>query len=110
MSYRLQNKFYMVDKRSNMQLADIKSNPRGGKILIDISDRAIGVRVYPPSGSEHYKLLRLDRLHGSTCHQKPLHDKHSKIMRREALDVYNVLYPDFSGTLSTKIFSATTYT
>ena len=42
-----------------MQLSGINSKPRGGKILRDIIDRAIGVCLYPPPGSAHYKLLHL---------------------------------------------------
>ena len=49
-----------------MQLSDIDSKTHGRKSLRDIIDRVIGVRLYPPPGSEHYKLLRLDKFHGST--------------------------------------------
>ena len=46
-----------------MKLAD-PSNPRGGKSLSNLIDCAIGSCFYPPPGSEHYKLLWLDRFHG----------------------------------------------
>ena len=48
---RLRKTFDMVDTISNMQLADLKSNPHGGKSLVDTIDRTIGVRFYPPPGS-----------------------------------------------------------
>ena len=53
----------MVDTRSNMQLADLNSKPHGGKSLRNLIDRAIEDRIYPPRGSEHYKLLCLDHFH-----------------------------------------------
>ena len=56
--------FEMVDKRSNIQLADLNSNPHGGKILRDLIDHAIGSRFYPNTGSKQYKLLWLDQFHG----------------------------------------------
>ena len=62
----IRKKFEMVDKGSNLQLAELKSKPRGGKSLKDIIDHAIGVRLYLPLGSEIYKILRLDRLQEST--------------------------------------------
>ena len=34
----------------------------------------IGFRFYPPPGSEHYKIIHLDRFHESTYHQNPSHD------------------------------------
>ena len=43
--------FETVDTRSNMQLDDLNSNPRGGKSLRDIIDRAILDRLYPPTVS-----------------------------------------------------------
>ena len=36
--------FYMVDTRSNIQISDLNDKPDGGKIIIDIIERAIGVR------------------------------------------------------------------
>ena len=74
--------FDMVDTRSNMQLADINSMPHGEKILIDIIDRSIVVLLYPPLGSEHYKLLRLKRFRLYNHHQTPSHDKHNKNYQR----------------------------
>ena len=64
----------MVDKRSNMQLSDLDSKPRGGKILRDIIYRAIVFRVYSPPVSEHYTIHCLDKFLGSTH----INDKHSK--------------------------------
>ena len=49
-----------------MQRADLNSKPHGGKILRDIIDRAIGFLFYLPTVSEHYKLLFLDKIKGST--------------------------------------------
>ena len=49
-----------------MQLVDINSKYHGGKILRDIIDCAIGFHFYYIPGLEHYKLLFLDRFHGST--------------------------------------------
>ena len=64
------------------------------KSLRDLIDRAIGVRLYTPPGSEHYKLLYLDWFHGSTHHQAPPNDKYTK--KRWILydysDVYNLLH------------------
>ena len=74
----LRKKFDKVDTRSKMQLANLNSKFHGVKILRDIIDCAIGVRFYPPPGSEYYKLICLDRFHGSTCHQTPSNDKHIK--------------------------------
>ena len=64
----------MVDTRSNMQLADLKSKPHGGKILRDIIERTTGDFFYPFQGSEHYNLIRLNMFHGSTH----INDKHRK--------------------------------
>ena len=61
-----------------MQLADLNSKPCGVKRHRDIIDRAIGINLYPPTESEHYKLLRLNKFHGSTYHQTPYNDKHRK--------------------------------
>ena len=47
-----------------MQLSDLTSKPHGRKILRDLIDCAIGSFLYPPTGSEHYKLLQLDQFHG----------------------------------------------
>ena len=55
----------MVDTISNMQLADLKSKPHGGKILRDLIERVIGLCFYTSPGSEQYKLLHLERFHGS---------------------------------------------
>ena len=52
----------------------------------------------------------------STGYMDPLTTKHhqiintEKIMRREYNDVYNVLYPNCTGILSTEIFYTTMYT
>ena len=59
----LRKKIDMADTRSNIQLADLNSKPHGGKILINIIDCAIGTRFYPPTGSVHCKILRLDQFH-----------------------------------------------
>ena len=56
--------FDMVDTRSNMQLSDLKSKPHGGKSIINIMSHSIGYRLCPPSVLVHYKLLRLEQLHG----------------------------------------------
>ena len=58
----------MVDKISNIQLSDLRSKPHGVQSLRDIIDREVGVRLYSPPGSEHYKLLFLNRFHKSTHH------------------------------------------
>ena len=57
-------KNYMVDTRSNMQLADLKSNPHGRKSIRKIIDSPIVARLYPSPGSAHYKLLCLDKFYG----------------------------------------------
>ena len=65
--------FEIVDTRSNMQLSDLNSKPRGGKSLRNIIYRAIGSHFYPPPVSVHYKLLFLKQFHGTTrinCEQK----------------------------------------
>ena len=59
-----QKTFEMVDTRSNMRLADLNSKPHGEKRLRDLIDHVIGDRFYPPIGSEHYKLLLFDQVHG----------------------------------------------
>ena len=58
--------FDMVDTRSNMQLADLNSEPLDGKILRNIVDSAILSRFYPTPGLEHYKLLRLYQFSGTS--------------------------------------------
>ena len=57
-----------------MQLSDLKSNPHDGKIHRDLIDHTVGVPFYPLTGSEYYKLLHLNRFHGSTH----INDKHNK--------------------------------
>ena len=68
----------MVDTISNMQLADLNYKPHGRKSIRDILDRAIGVHFYPPPGSEHSKLLRLDHFHG-TSHTNDNHKNNNEI-------------------------------
>ena len=53
----------MVETRSNMQLADLNSNPHGEKILRDLIDFTTGPHLYYPSGSEHYRLFRIDKFY-----------------------------------------------
>ena len=50
--FHIQNTVEMVDTISNMQVYDLNSKPHGGKSLRGIIYHAIGVRLYPPSGSE----------------------------------------------------------
>ena len=72
----LRKTFEMVDTRSNMQLADLNSKPHGRKSLLNIIDRSIGVRFYPPPGSLHYQQLLLGEF------QEPNHincEKNKKI-------------------------------
>ena len=78
----------MVDTRSNMQLSDLNSDPRGGKSLINMIYHAIGGRIYPPPRPVHNKLLILDQLHGPThinCEQK----KKSEIKIRKISNTRN---------------------
>ena len=56
-----------------MQFYDLNFKPHGGKILWDIINHVIGVRFYPTPVSGYYKLLCLDRFHGST----QINDKYS---------------------------------
>ena len=44
----LRKTFEIVDKRSNMQLADLNSKPNGKKSLQNLVDHAIGALFYPP--------------------------------------------------------------
>ena len=44
-------------------------------MIRDIIDCPIIIRFYPPTGYEHYKPLRLERLHGYTHHQEQSHVK-----------------------------------
>ena len=60
-----------------MQLADLNSNPHGGKDLRNLIDRAIGTCFYPPPGSVHYKLLRMYQFHG------PYHINYKKKKKSE---------------------------
>ena len=55
--------FEIMDTRSNMQLADLNSKPRGGKSLQNIIYCAIGVQMYPLPGSLQYQQLRLGQFH-----------------------------------------------
>ena len=68
----------MVDTRSNMQLRYINLKPHGVKSLMDLIEWAIGVQFYSPQGSEHYKLLCLDKFYDSTHGQTFSHDKQAK--------------------------------
>ena len=95
----------MVDKRSNIQPADLKYKPHRVKGLKDIIDCAIGVHFYPPPGSEHYKILCLEKLYG----YNHINDKHRKTMRQKWRALYNVLHQTCAGKLRTKIASLTTY-
>ena len=64
----------MVDTRSNTQLSDINSKPRGGKIIRDIINQSIGVCFYPPPWSENYKLFV------STCSMDLLATMHNHMI------------------------------
>ena len=54
---RICKKIIISDTISNMQLSYINPKPHEGNIMRGIIDHTIGVRFYPPPGSEHYKLL-----------------------------------------------------
>ena len=59
---------------TDRQQADFNSKPTGGSQLKKSVLHVVGARFYPPSGSEHYLLLELDKysigIHrGSFCHQ-----------------------------------------
>ena len=60
--------FGIMKTISIMKLAYLNSEPHGVQSLRDIIDREVGVRLYSPPGSEHYKLLFLNRFHKSTHH------------------------------------------
>ena len=78
MRFTLVKTIEIVDTGSNMKLTNINSKPHEGKIIKDIIDRTIGVRLYPLHGSEHQKLLHLDRLYGPTQIQVHSHNKPDK--------------------------------
>ena len=61
-----------------MQLDDINSKPHGVKIHRDLIYHFIVTLLYPKPGSEHKKILRLDRFNGSTNRQVKLNDKPDK--------------------------------
>ena len=63
--HHTQNTFEMVNTRSNMYLADLKSKPHGGKGLRDVIDLVVVLCYYPAQGSEHYNLLCPEMFHGS---------------------------------------------
>ena len=65
-----------------MKLSDLNSNPHGVKSLRDLINFKIGFLFYPTPGSEHYKLLQLDRFHGYT-HINDNHRKNSEKKLRE---------------------------
>ena len=46
---------------SDRQQADFNSKPTGGSQLQKSVLHVVGARFYPPCGSEHYKLLELDK-------------------------------------------------
>ena len=54
----------MVDTRYNMKLSDLNSKPYGRKVFWDLLDRASGVQLYHPPGSEKYSPLWIDQFHG----------------------------------------------
>ena len=60
-----------------MQLADLNSKSHGKKSLVYLIDHVIGSHFYPPPGSEHYKLLQRDKLHG-TSHIFNNHEKNNE--------------------------------
>ena len=57
-----------------MQLSDLNSKLHGRKSLSYIINGTIGVYFVPKPGSEHYKLLLLNRLHESNN----INNNHSK--------------------------------
>ena len=68
----------MVGTISNIQVADIKSKLHCKQSFRDFIDRLIGDRLYPTSGSKHYKIICLDMLHGYTHEQAPPNGNHNK--------------------------------
>ena len=62
-----------------MPLADLNSNPHGGKSLRNIIDHATGSQFYPTSGSEHCKLLCLNRFHGTHINDQQSNNDEMKI-------------------------------
>ena len=84
----------MLDTRSNMRLADLKSKSHGGQSLRDLIYFLISARLYPPPGYDHNTLLCLDNIHGPACHQANLCDDPNT-----KNEVYNVLHKNFVGKL-----------
>ena len=65
-----------------MKLADLNSKPRGGKGLRSIIDCALVAFLYPNPVSEHYKLLFLYQLYGTSyinCDQNKISEVRMKI-------------------------------
>ena len=52
--------FIPVYKNTSLQPADVNTKPHGGTSLRKIILPIIGFSSYPPSDSEHFKLLQLD--------------------------------------------------
>ena len=87
----------MVDKISNMQLDDLNSKPHRAKSPRYIIDPEIGLRFYPPPGSEHHKIIYLNSLHGPTHRQVNSHDKPDKKIKctlHVTCKKYNVIHHD----------------
>ena len=55
--------FKLIYVHTSLQKADMNTKPHGGQQLIDMYLPLIGYKFYPPSSSEHYKLLQLDIYH-----------------------------------------------
>ena len=56
----------MVDKKSNMQLADLNSKPHVGKSRRNIIDLDMGALFCHPPGSLHHRIFLQDQFHGPT--------------------------------------------
>ena len=93
-------KIDMVDTRSNIKLAELNYKNHGGKSLRDLVDCAVGECFYNPPGSDHHKLICIDRFHITTPRQvhsrdKPYQKQQSVYCKKN--EVYNVLHHDRPG-------------
>ena len=59
----LRKVFEVIYTNTKLQKADINTKPHGGATLKDIILDLIGFKYFPPSNSQHYILLQLDKYH-----------------------------------------------
>jgi hypothetical protein len=80
----LNNNLKMANTKTSLMLVDCNTKPVNGSQLFSQISYAIGQRFYPPSSSQHYHDLHLDKYSWNYCQQlkKSFHIKPMPIMQR----------------------------